>query len=314
MKVSAFSLGIWRTFGEGVEDAAAERILAEAYDSGVNFFDAAESYGKGKAEEQVGRILKKLKWKRESYAITSKLSPREVPEYFGVPMMYGLSRKRISEAVDASLKRLGLDHIDIFFCHRPYEDTALEDIVITMNSLIQQGKIFYWGTSEFSPGQLLKLWEIAKEYKMSPPLVEQTGHNLIGRYRMERDLLPVFETTRMATMTYCPLRSGKLTGKYLDGQPKDSLRAGQGVAMDEEERGMIVKLKDLADELGISLIHLSLAWILKNPNVSNVILGASRPGQIHENVKAVDALPKLTDDVMDRIEKMLDNHPMKARG
>ncbi len=231
----------------------------------------------------------------------------------GVPTMKGLNRKRITEAVNASLKRLDLDYVDIFFCHRPYPDTALEDIVITMNTLINQGKIFYWGTSEFSAAQLQRCWEIARDYKMSPPLVEQSGHDMLGRWRMERDLVPVFQNTGMSTTTYCPLRCGVLTGKYLNGIPKDSRAAKQGnVALIEEELEKVRKVKKVADRLGISLIHLALAWILKNDNVGTVILGASKPGQIANNVKALDALPLLTDDVMQELEDLLDNHPCKA--
>jgi voltage-dependent potassium channel beta subunit len=323
MNVSAFSLGTWRTFGISVSDSSAEKIMAEAYECGINLFDGAEVYGfthgghtLGMAEIVMGKALKNLKWARESYVLTGKVSPGGVARKMGIPLMQGLNRKRITDCVDATLKRYGVDYIDIFFCHRPYPGTSFEDIVISMNALIQQGKIFYWGTSEFDAADLLKLWEIAKDYKLSPPLVEQTGHNMLGRWRMERDLVPVFKNTGMGTTTFCPLRSGILTGKYLKGIPADSmaaLRPSESPDLSPETTAQVAKLNDIAIELGISLTHLALAWILKNENVSTVILGTSKHGQISENVKAADALPLLTDEVMKKIEVTLDNHPLKNR-
>jgi aryl-alcohol dehydrogenase-like predicted oxidoreductase len=310
MKMSAMSIGAWRTFAQGTEQNEVERIMAECMDNGINTFDGAESYGLGEADECMGRCLKNLKWPREHYIMISKASPFEYGMFKGVPTLQSLSRKKLTESCNAALRRLGLDYLDIFYCHRPHDETALEDIVITMNALIQQGKIMYWGTSEFSAGQLLKLWEIARDYKMSPPVVEQTGHNLLGRWRMERDLPPVFEQVNMGTMTYRPLMSGILTGKFLDDA--NGRASEEWDKMAESEKQKVRQLKDLADELGISQTQLSFAWIMKNPNVTSVLTGSSRPGQITESVKAVDALPKLTDEVMESIETLLDNHPCKT--
>ncbi len=310
MLMSAFSIGAWRTFGQTADAGVVERIMAECYDNGINTFDGAETYGLGEADAAMGRALKNLKWPRENYIMISKCSPGEFGMLKEMPTRQSLSRKSLTESCNAALKRLGLDYLDVYYAHRPWSDTALEDLVISMNALIQQGKILYWGTSEFKPGQLLKLWEIARAYGMSPPVVEQTGHNLLGRFRMEADLLPVFRQVNMGIMSYRPLMSGILTGKFLGDESTEGRANEEWTNLPPETKEKIRQLRDLAGDLGISLGSLSLAWILKNPNVTSCILGASRTGQVTENLKALDALPKLTDEVLERIENLLDNHPL----
>jgi aryl-alcohol dehydrogenase-like predicted oxidoreductase len=260
----------------------------------------------------MGKALKNLDWPRENYIMISKASPGELGWKLGIPTRQSLSRKKLTDACNAALKRLGTDYIDIFYCHRPWQDTALEDVVISMNALIQQGKIMYWGTSEFRPAQLIRLWEIAREYHMSPPVVEQTGHNLLGRFRMDADLPPIFERVKMGMMSYRPLMSGILTGKFLDDTGENVGRANQEWQnMSPAARDKVRALRDFGrDELGISLTELSLAWILRHPHITSCILGASRSGQVTENLKALDALPKLTPEVLQRIEEILDNHPL----
>lgn len=310
MALSAFSIGAWRTFAQAPSEDV-ERILAECYDHGINTFDGAESYGLGQADAEMGRAIRKLAWPRESYVLVGKCSPGEYGMFNKVPTLQSLSRKSLTESCNKALERMQVDYLDIFYCHRPWSDTALEDIVITMNALMQQGKILYWGTSEFQPDQLLKLWEIAREYKMPPPVVEQTGHNMLGRERVERDLQPVFRQTKMGVMSYRPLMSGILTGKFLAGET-EGRASREWSELSGEKKATIRKLSDYAGGLGITLTQLALAWILKSPNVTSCILGASRPGQISENLKALDALPLLDDDRMAEVEAILGNHPMGA--
>ena len=309
MAMSAFSIGAWRTFAQTTNDSDVERILAECYDLGINTFDGAESYGLGEADAAMGRAFATFDWPRESYIMVSKCSPGEYGMFTKNPTAQSLSRKSLTESCNNALKRLKLDYLDIFYCHRPWSDTALEDIVITMNALMQQGKILYWGTSEFTPDQLLKLWEISREYNMPPPVVEQTGHNMLGRVRMERDLLPVFRQVKMGIMSYRPLMSGILTGKFLEGE--EAGRASEEwTKLPESQKEIIRKLNEYAKGLGITLTQLSLAWNLKTPHITSCILGASRPGQVTENLKALDALPLLGDEQMAEIESILDNHPL----
>ncbi len=309
LKVSVVSIGSWMTFGQSVDDATTEACMTAAYDNGINFFDGAEAYGMGAAEEAMGRVFKKTGWARDSLVISSK-----VIRVGKIPTRVGLSRKRLNEACDAALQRMNLDYVDLFFCHRPDAETPLEEIVITMNDLIRRGKIFYWGTSEFSPSDLMEMHAIAREYKLEGPLMEQTGYNMLGRERMDRALLPLFEKYGMGSTVYSPLAGGILTGKYNDGIPDDS-RIGKADAdwlrnqLTEEKVAKTRELTKIADELGCSMAALALAWVIKNPNVSTAIIGATKDKHVLENVKAADMVEKLTDEVMARIEGILDNKP-----
>jgi voltage-dependent potassium channel beta subunit len=304
LKVSAISLGSWRTFGQSVDDAATEACMTAAYEAGVNFFDGAEAYGQGSAELAMGRVFKKAKWARDTLVISSK-----VIRVGDGPNQGGLSRKHLVEACDAALRRMGLDYVDLFFCHRPDPDTPLDEIVHAMNELIQRGKIFYWGTSEFSAADLMRLYAIAERDHLVGPTMEQTNHSMLNRGRVDGELKPLFEGYGLGTTIYSPLAVGVLTGKYNDGIPKDSA-IGQGDAwmrslISESNLAKARKVAALAADLGMKPAQLALAWCLKNPNVSTAITGATEPAQVQDNVEAVAQVDKLSDDVMARIESIL---------
>jgi voltage-dependent potassium channel beta subunit len=304
LKVSAISLGSWRTFGQTVDDDATEACISAAYDAGINFFDGAEAYGRGAAELAMGRVFKKKKWPRDTLVISSK-----VIRIGDGPNQGGLSRKHLVEACDAALQRMGLEYVDLFFCHRPDPDTPLEEIVHAMNELIQRGKIFYWGTSEFSATDLMQLYAIAHRDGLVGPTMEQTNHSMLNRLRVDGELKPLFETYGLGTTIYSPLAVGVLTGKYNEGIPKDSAvdRGGDGLKelASEENLSKIRKLTALANDLGMKTSQLALAWCLKNPNVSTAIIGTTKPAQVKENVGAVEQIDKLTDEVMEQIEGIL---------
>lgn len=308
LKVSAISLGSWRTFGVSVDLDATRACMTAAYEAGVNFFDGAEAYGSGAAEQAMGEVLKTVGWPRDTFIISSKVI-RVGPK----PTQGGLSRKHLVEACDAALRRMGLDYLDLFFCHRPDPDTPLEEIVHTMNELIQRGKIFYWGTSEFSVSDIQALYAIAERDHLVGPTMEQTQHNLFHRRRVEEELKPLFERYGLGTTIYSPLAVGLLTGKYNDGIPPGSAydKAGDWLRkqLTDVAIAKVRKLAALARELGITTAQLALAWCLKNPNVSTAIIGASRPEQVTENVAAVEHLDKLTPEVLDRIEQIMANPP-----
>ncbi|NQU41084.1 MAG: aldo/keto reductase [Lentisphaerae bacterium] len=304
LKVSAISLGSWRTYGETVDDAATEACMTAAYDAGVNFFDGAEAYGRGKAELAMGRVFKKTGWARDTLVISSK-----VIRVGDGPNQGGLSRKHLVEACDAALLRMGLDYLDLFFCHRPDPNTPLDEIVHTMNELIQRGKIFYWGTSEFSATDLMDLYAIAERDHLVGPTMEQTNHSMLNRQRVDGELKPVFARYGLGTTIYSPLAVGVLTGKYNDGIPEDSA-VGQGSEwmkslVSESNLSKARKLTALAETLDIKPSQLALAWCLKNPNVSTAITGATKPSQVLDNVAAVDHVAALTDEVMAGIDAIL---------
>jgi voltage-dependent potassium channel beta subunit len=312
LKVSALSLGSWQTFGQSVDQPTTEACMKAAYDAGVNYFDGAEAYGHGAAEEAMGKVLRKMGWRRDTLILSGKASPGAGSG--PMPTQKGMSRKHLNECCDMTLQRFGVDYLDLFFCHRPDPATPLAETVFTMNELIRRGKIFYWGTSEFSPEDLLAMHDVAERHGLIGPLMDQTGYNMLGRQRIERDLLPLFEQRGMGSTVYCPLAGGILTGKYNDGVPEGS-RGSQGEQWinDAVERGDIEKTRKLtvlAEELGVAMPALALAWILKNPNVSTAITGATRPEHVEQNVKACDILELLTDEIMDRIETILDNKPV----
>lgn len=310
LKVSSVSLGSWRTFGVSVDLEATRACMMAAYEAGVNFFDGAEAYGSGAAEQAMGEVLKAAGWPRDTIIISSKVI-RVGPK----PTQGGLSRKHLVEACDAALRRLGLDYLDLFFCHRPDPDTPLEEIVHAMNELIQRGKIFYWGTSEFSVSDIQALYAIAERDHLVGPTMEQTQYNLLHRRRVEEELKPLFERYRLGTTIYSPLAVGLLTGKYNEGVPPGSAYDKAGDWLRKQLTAVAIakvrKLAELAHELGITTAQLAIAWCLKNPNVSTAIIGASRPEQVTENVAAVEHLDKLTPEVLDRIEQIMANPPPK---
>jgi voltage-dependent potassium channel beta subunit len=304
LKVSAISLGSWRTFGQTVDDAATQACMVAAYDAGINFFDGAEAYGNGAAEAAMGKVFKACAWPRDTYCVSSK-----VIRVGSKPTQGGLSRKHLVEACDAALQRMHQDYLDLFFCHRPDPETPLDEIVHTMNELIQRGKIFYWGTSEFSAADLETLYAIAARDGLVGPTMEQTCHSMLNRARVDGELLPLFQKHGLGTTIYSPLAIGILTGKYINGIPAQSAIGQGGDWMKNMLTPAVIdktrKLAALAGELGISMAQLALAWCLKNPNVSTAIIGATRPEQVTENAAAADHVEKLTADVMHRIEAIL---------
>ena len=311
LKVSALSFGSWLTFGKQVKDGIAEQCMQVAYEGGINFFDNAEIYSKGKSEEVMGNILKKLNWRRDTFVVSSKV-------FWGgdLPNQKGLGRKHVVEACHAALGRLQVDYLDLFFCHRPDYNTPVEETVWTMHNLIQQGKILYWATSEWPAERIMQAHLIARQHHLIPPLMEQPQYNLFHRQRVELDYLDLYEMG-MGTTIWSPLMSGLLTGKYNDGFPKGTRFDIEGLdwlkenVFVDQRQEKTRELTALAQEIGISLTHLALAWCLKNPHVSTVILGASKVEQIQENLKTFDALPKLTADVMEQIEAIVQNKPKR---
>ncbi|MBS1651418.1 MAG: aldo/keto reductase [Bacteroidetes bacterium] len=314
LQVSALSLGSWLTFGKQISESISEELMFTAYDAGVNFFDNAEIYARGKSETVMGKILKNANWARSSYCVSSKV-------FFGYedgkPNQIGLSRKHIFEACHASLKRLQLEYIDLFFCHRPDKNTPIEEVVWSMNLLMQQGKIFYWGTSEWSADEIMQAHVFAERNRLIGPSMEQPQYNMFERSKLEKEYLLLFRDFGLGTTIWSPLASGLLTGKYNAAIPTDNRLHIDGLDWLKErtlgDQSKIEKSKgieNIAKELGISMTKLAIAWCLKNPNVSTVILGASKTSQLNETLKAFDVLPILTNDVMEKIENILQNKPL----
>lgn len=313
LKVSEVSLGSWVTFGKQVDEKEAMALMGLAYDAGINFFDNAEGYEAGESEALMGAALEKLGWGRDTYAVSSKV-------FWGgeKPTQKGLSRKHVTEACHAALKRLRVDYLDLYFCHRPDIDTPIEETVWAMHNLITQGKILYWGTSEWSAQQLTEAWAVAKDLKITPPVMEQPQYNLFTRQKVEGDYLPLYDLMGLGTTIWSPLASGVLTGKYNDGIPADSRMNLPGYEWlkhsweSEDGKAKLAKVKQLAElarEIGLPIHHLALLWCLDNPHVSTVILGASRKSQLEDNLSALDAKDKLTPDVIEKIEAIMGNKP-----
>jgi len=313
LQVSALSFGTWLTFGKQIADTTAEELMIKAYDAGINFFDNAEIYARGKSEEVMGNILNKVKWTRSSYMVSSKV-------FFGFeenkPNQRGLSRKHIIEGCDAALKRLQVDYIDLYYCHRPDKHTPILETVQAMNHLIQQGKILYWGTSEWSAQEILQAHLEAARHHLIPPVMEQPQYNMLERKKMEDDYLHLFKHQGLATTIWSPLASGVLSGKYLFDNPTDTRLSIEGLEwlkernLTEERINKVKAIKKIADDINVSLPVFGIAWCLKNPNVSTVILGASKVPQLEENLKAIDALPLLTSDVINSVDLVLNNKPV----
>jgi voltage-dependent potassium channel beta subunit len=301
------------TFGKQVDLGSARTLLKTAYDAGVNFFDNAEVYERGKSEEIMGSAIAALGLPRDTFALSSKV-------FWGGdrPMQLGLSAKHVRDACDAALQRLQVDYLDLFFCHRPDIDTPIEETVRAMHHLIQQGKVIYWGTSEWTAQQITEAHAVARAYGLTPPTMEQPEYNLLHRDKVEREFTPLYESFGLGTTIWSPLASGALTGKYNDGIPDDSRLnlPGYGWLRDrwtgqdgQRKLEKIRALTALAEEIGISVTHLSLAWCLKNPNVSTVILGTSRLSQLEDNLRSLETLDTLTPEVMKKIEAIVDNRP-----
>lgn len=310
LKVSELSFGSWVTFNKQVDASLAERMFGMCFDAGINFFDNAEGYEAGESEIVMGKALKSLGRPRDSYCVSSKV-------FFGatrhpLPTQMGLSRKHITEACHQALTRLDVDYLDLYFCHRADPDTPIGETVWAMHNLITQGKVLYWGTSEWSADEIIAAHEFAEQNYLTPPTMEQPQYNLLDRKRFEIEYAPVFEKYKMGATTWSPLASGALTGKYLKGIPEGSRASLKGYewlkeTMVESERGQrrmekVSKLLPVAQELGVSLSRLAIAWCLLNKNVSTVILGASRTEQLEENLSALDILPLLTEEVQTRLE------------
>ena len=313
LRLSALSFGSWVTFSYQLDRSAASQAMRTAYDRGVNFFDNAEVYAGGKSEEIMGQVLGELGWGRDTYCVSSKV-------YWGgdLPTQRGLHRKHVMDACHAALKRLRVDYLDLYFCHRPDLETPVEETVRAMSDLVRQGKVLYWGTSEWSAQQIQEAYGLARQYGLTPPTMEQPQYNMLHRDRVEREYHRLY-AVGLGTTIWSPLASGVLTGKYGDGVPDGSRMTlpdyqwlRERVIDSDEGRGQIRKaaeLQRLAQEIGISLTQMAVAWCLKNPNVSTVILGASNTKQLEENLGAVDKVAALTDDVMQRIEDVLQNRP-----
>ncbi len=310
LQLSELSLGAWVTYGGQVGQEIAESCMAAAYEHGVNFFDNAEAYADGNAEIVMGNAIKKLGWRREDIVVSTKI-------FWGGkgPNQTGLSHKHIIEGANNALRRLQMEYVDLCFCHRPDPDTPIEETVRAMDILVKQGKIFYWGTSEWSAAEVMRADAIARQYNLTPPSMEQPQYNMFHRDRFEKELAPLYDELGYGTTIWSPLASGLLTGKYNDGIPQDSRANLQGYewlrdhVIKPERIEKVRQLKPIADELGCTMAQLGLAWCLTNPNVSTVITGASRPEQVHENMKALDVAPLLTDDVLRRIDEILANRP-----
>ncbi len=313
LQVSALSFGAWVTIGQQVDESAAEQCMAAAFEAGVNFFDNAEVYADGRAEIVMGRVLRKMGWKRSDLVLSTKI-------FWGGkgPNDTGLSRKHIIEGVDAALGRLGVDYVDLVFCHRPDLHTPIEETVRAMDHVVRQGKAFYWGTSEWSAAQIMEAWAIARREHLEPPVMEQPQYNMLHRERVEAEYLPLYESIGLGTTIWSPLASGLLTGKYNDGCPEGTRASLPGYEWLRERlvgpaaEASIAKVRalaPLAEELKCSLAQLAIAWCLANPHVSSVITGASRPSQVTENMAALDLSARLTPEVMARIDEILGNRP-----
>ena len=308
IKVSEISYGAWVTFGNQLSVAEARELIHMAYDHGVNFFDNADIYARGQAEIIMGKAIEGIP--REALVISSKVFWPTMPG----PNGRGLSRKHVTESIHASLRRLNIDYLDIYYCHRFDPDTPVEEVVYTMNTLIQQGKILYWGTSEWTGAQIVEAIGIARQNHLIPPVVEQPQYNMFHRRQVEVDLAPVAQKFGIGLTTWSPLYSGILTGKYNNGIPEGSRAALENMAwirdrITPETIAKVRQLSALAEELGITTAQLAIAWLLRRKEVSSVITGASKPHQLEENLGAAEALAKLGNDVQEQIEAILENAP-----
>ena len=308
LKVSVLSLGSWVTFGAQLDTGLAGACMDVAYEAGVNFFDNAEAYAGGDSERIMGKVLAERGWPRQRYVVSTKL-------FWGlddsVNMRNTLNRKYLSQAIDGSLDRLGLDFVDLVFCHRADPETPIEETVWAMSDMVSAGKALYWGTSEWSADEIRAAYEIAERHHLHKPVMEQPQYSLFARERVEQEYARLYEDIGLGLTTWSPLASGLLSGKYVDGIPEGSRATLPGYEWlrdrltDPDANAKVRALGGLAEELSCSLAQLALAWCVKNPHVSTVITGASRPEQVHENLGALDVLGRLYDVTMSRIEEIM---------
>jgi voltage-dependent potassium channel beta subunit len=310
LKVSEIALGAWVTFGSQIDEPTTYDLVHRAFDAGINFFDNADVYENGEAEIVMGNAIKDLQ--RETLVISSKVFAPTMPG----PNGRGLSRKHVTESIHASLKRLDIEYLDLYYCHRYDPDTPLEEVVYTMTHLIEQGKILYWGTSEWTGSQISQAFGIARQYNLIPPTMEQPQYSMLHRKRVEDEIAPLAKELGIGLTTFSPLYFGILTGKYNDGIPEGSRATLENMSWMQEnltpERLLIVRnLGLVAAELGITQAQLAIAWILRRKVVSSVITGATRLSQLEDNLGAAEAVPLLTDDMLARIDGILGNHPVE---
>ena len=308
LRVSTLSLGSWVTYHNQVDTGAAVEMMAAAFDAGVNFFDNAEVYAAGRSEEVMGAALKQLAWPRLNYVVSSKYFWGLDRAGDAINRKDTLNRKYLMQAVDGSLKRMGLDHIDLIYCHRSDPHTPIEETVRAMNDLINQGKALYWGTSEWAGADIAAAWDIAERHHWHKPVMEQPQYNLFHRQRVEVEYAKLYDDIGLGLTTWSPLASGLLTGKYRAGVPEGTRGALPSMASfregltDAAKNAAVAQLEPIATELGGSLAQLAIAWVAKNPRVSTVITGASKLSQLQSNLGALDMLEKLTPEVMARID------------
>ena len=309
LQVSELSLGSWVTYANQVDVNAAVEMMAAAYDAGVNFFDNAEAYAGGKSEEVMGAALKKLGWARLNYSVSTKFF-WGLPDAVTVNRKNTLNRKYLTQAIDGSLQRFGLDHLDLVYCHRSDPNTPIEETVHAMSDMITQGKALYWGTSEWSAADIRAAWDIADRHHLHKPVVEQPQYHLFHRAKVEQEFARLYDDIGLGLTTWSPLASGLLTGKYKGGIPADSRGAMASMSFlhdaltDQAKNAAVAKLEPIARDLGATTAQLAIAWVAKNPHVSSVITGASSVKQLQDNLKAAEIIPKLTPDVLKRIDEI----------
>ncbi len=305
LKVSELSFGSWVTFSSQLDTGLARDCMEAAWDAGVNFFDNAEAYAGGKSEEIMGRVFKETGWAREQVVVSTKL-------YWGIQQgpntKNTLNRKYLLEGIDGSLRRLDLDYVDLVFCHRSDPDTPMEEVCWAMHDMIERGKALYWGTSEWSGAELMEALDVCDRLGLRKPVMEQPQYHILERHKVEEDYLPVYERNGLGLTTWSPLASGLLTGKYNDGIPEDSRAAVKGYEWladqltNPDTLAKVRNLAPIAEELGCSMAQMAIAWCAANPHVSTVITGASRVEQVVQNMGALDVIPKMTNEVMTRID------------
>jgi len=318
LQLSVLSFGSWVSFHKQINDKLAGDLMSMAYDAGINFFDNAEVYAHGESELMMGRMFKMKKWDRTSYVLSSKV-------FFGwhgkenKPTQKGLSRKHITEACHEALTRLQTDYLDLFYCHRPDKNTPIEETLRAMNTLIQQGKILYWGTSEWSGVEIMEAHRLAEKYHLIGPTMEQPQYNLFHREKIEKEFSMIYETVGLGTTIWSPLASGLLTGKYNDGIPKKSRLALKDMDwlkdqwLTKDNLKKVERLGKLAKQLDMSTARLSIAWAINNENVTTAILGASKKTQLTENLKAIEDKEKLTPEIMEKIDSIMKNKPVQPQ-
>ena len=314
LQVGVLSFGSWVSFSKQINDKVADELMGIAFDNGINFFDNAEIYSLGESEKMMGRVIKKKKWDRSSFLVSSKV-------FWGwrgkenKPNQTGLNRKHVIEACNEALIRLQVDYLDIYLCHRPDKQVPISETVFAMNTLIQQGKILYWGTSEWRGVEIMEAHRVAAEFKLLGPITEQPQYNMFERDKIEKEYLDVYRTVGLGTTIWSPLASGLLSGKYNDGIPKTSRFALEGFDwlkdrwMLDDNMKKVKKISELANKLGVSTAALSIAWCIKNPNVSTAILGATKKQQLLENLKSLEVVPMLSAEIMEKIDGIMKNKP-----